>query len=44
MAEIDNLIIETLNGLRSDVQTMRTEMHPEFRDVKRRLERRLGLS
>ena len=39
MAEIDNLIIEHLKGLRSDLQTMRTEMHSEFRDVKQRLAR-----
>ena len=37
MADIDNLIIEHLKGLRSDVQTMRTEMHSEFKDVKQRL-------
>ena len=37
MAEIDNLIIEHLKGLGSDLQTMRTEMHSEFRDVKQRL-------
>ena len=37
MAEIDKLINEHLKGLRSDVQTTRTEMHLEFRDVKQRL-------
>ena len=37
MAEIDKLINEPLKGLRSDVQTTRTEMHLEFRDVKQRL-------
>ena len=37
MAEIDNLIIEHLKSRHSDVQTMRTEMHSEFRDVKQRL-------
>ena len=34
---IDNLIIEHLKGLRSEVQTLRSEMHSEFRDVKHRL-------
>jgi len=34
---IDNLIIEHLKGLRSDVQSLRMEMHAEFRDVKLRL-------
>jgi hypothetical protein len=34
---VDNLIIEHLKGLRSDVQSLRTEMHAEFRDVKLRL-------
>ena len=33
---IDNLIIEHLKGLRSEVQTLRAEMHSEFRDVKQR--------
>ncbi len=33
-ASIDNLIIEHLEGLRSEVQTLRSEMHSEFRDVK----------
>ena len=37
MAEIDKLINEHLKGLRSDLQTRRTEMHSEFRDVKQRL-------
>lgn len=38
MAEqIDNGIIEHLKALRSDVQTLRTEMHLEFKDVKLRL-------
>lgn len=31
---IDNLIIEPLKNLRSDVQSLRSEMHAEFRDVK----------
>ena len=34
---VDNLITEHLKGLRSEVQTLRTEMHSEFRDVKLRL-------
>lgn len=34
---IDHLIIEPLKGLRSDVQSLRSEMHAEFRDVKLRL-------
>ena len=34
---IDNLIIEHLKGLRSEVQTLRGEMHSEFKDVKLRL-------
>ena len=34
---IDNLIIGHLKGLRSEVQTLRSEMHSEFRDVKHRL-------
>lgn len=33
----DNLIIEHLEGLRSEVQTLRREMHAEFKDVKHRL-------
>ena len=36
-ANIDNLIIEHLKGLRSEVQTLRSEMHSEFKDVKQRL-------
>lgn len=34
---IDHLIIEPLKGLRSDVQSLRSEMHAEFRDVRLRL-------
>ena len=35
---IDSPIIEQhLKGLRSEVQTLRNEMHSEFRDVKLRL-------
>ena len=50
----DNLIVEHLKGLRSEVQTLRSKMHSEFMDVKhrlasvettiQRLERRLELS
>ena len=36
-ANVDNLIIEHLKGLRSEVQTLRSEMHSEFKDVKLRL-------
>ena len=34
---LDNPFIEHLKGLRSEVQTLRAEMHSEFRDVKHRL-------
>ena len=34
---IDNVIIEHLKGRRSEVQTLRSWMHTEFRDVKHRL-------
>lgn len=34
---IDNVIIEHLKALRSDVQTLRGETHMEFKDVKLRL-------
>jgi hypothetical protein len=34
---IDNLVIEPLKGVRSEVQTLRSEMHSEFRDVRHRL-------
>ena len=34
---VDNLVLEHLRALRSDVQTLRTEMHSEFKDVKYRL-------
>ena len=38
MAEnMDNLVLEHLRALRSDIQTLRTEMHFEFKDVKHRL-------
>ena len=44
MAEIDNLIIEPLKALRSDVHEMRAEMNSEFRDAKQRLVQSLELS
>ncbi len=34
---LDNLILQHLKGLRSEVQTLRSEMHSEFTDVKLRL-------
>ncbi len=34
---VDDFVIEHLKALRSDVQTLRTEMHVEFKDVKLRL-------
>ena len=34
---VENLIIEQLSVLRSEIQTMRTEMHTEFKDVKLRI-------
>ncbi len=34
---VENLIIEHLRALRSEIQTLRTEMQGEFRDVKARL-------
>ena len=33
----ESFVIEHLRGLRSQVQTLRVEMHSEFRDVKQRL-------
>ena len=35
--QIDNVIIEHLKALRSDVRTLRSEMHVEFKDLKLRL-------
>jgi len=32
--DVDHLILEHLNGLRSDVVSLRTEMQSEFKDVK----------
>lgn len=34
---VESLILEHLKGLRSEVQTVRTEMHTEFKDVKQRI-------
>jgi predicted nucleic acid-binding Zn-ribbon protein len=34
---VENIVIEHLRALRSEVQTLRTEMHAEFKDVKLRL-------
>lgn len=34
---VENLILEHLRVLRSEIQTMRTEMHTEFKDVKLRM-------
>ena len=37
MENVENLIIEQLRALRSDIAGMRSEMHTEFKDVKARL-------
>lgn len=37
MDNVENIIIEHLKGLRSDVAGLGSEMHSEFRDVKARL-------
>ena len=37
MENVDNLIVEHLKGLGSDIAGMRTEMQAEFKDVKARL-------
>ncbi len=34
---VENLILEHLRVLRSEIQTMRTEMHTEFKDIKHRI-------
>jgi hypothetical protein len=34
---VEDLILEHLRVLRSEIQTMRTEMHSEFKDVKLRM-------
>lgn len=31
---VENLVLEHLRGLRSDIQKLRTEMRNEFKDVK----------
>ena len=36
MDNLANILIEHLKNLRSDVTSMRSEMHAEFRDVKSR--------
>ena len=35
--EIENLVLEHLKALRSELRDLRTEMHAEFKDVKHRL-------
>ena len=37
MENVENIIIEHLKGLRSDVAAMRSDMQAEFKDVKARL-------
>mgnify|MGYP001566685980 CR=1 FL=1 len=37
MENVDNLVIEHLKALRSEIAGMRTDMHAEFKDVKARL-------
>lgn len=37
MENVENLIVEQLRALRSDIAGMRSEMHAEFKDVKARL-------
>ena len=37
MENVENIIIEHLKGLRSDVLAMRSDMQAEFKDVKARL-------
>jgi hypothetical protein len=34
---VDNLVLEQLRALRSEIQTMRSEMHREFHDLKHRM-------
>ena len=34
---VENLVLEHLRAMRSEIQTLRTEMHTEFKDVKYRL-------
>ena len=37
MENVENLVLTLLGNLRNEVQTLRTEMHTEFADVKQRL-------
>ena len=37
MENVDNIVIEHLKGLRSQVAAMRSDMQAEFKDVKARL-------
>jgi hypothetical protein len=37
MESIENIVIEQLRNLRSDIAGMRSEMHTEFKDIKARL-------
>ncbi len=37
MENIENLVLEQLRALRSDIAGIRSEMHSEFKDVKARL-------
>jgi uncharacterized protein YxjI len=34
---VENLVLEHLRALRSEIQTLRTEMHGEFYDLKHRM-------
>jgi hypothetical protein len=34
---IENLTLELLRALRNDIQTLRSEMHADFKDMKQRL-------
>lgn len=34
---VENAVLEMLKGLRSEVATMRTEMHDQFSDLKQRM-------
>lgn len=34
---VESLILEHLKGLRTEAQTLRSEMHVEFKDVKHRI-------
>lgn len=47
MENVDNIIIEQLKALRSDIASMRSEANAEFKDIKariNRIERRLELT